>query len=286
MMTTNSAQTVTGTKTWQSDQAHFAIYDDPTHGRSAGDTYYIPGTGSGLTATTGADNRDNSYAKGFFITYGGVGGKCVYFDSDGIIPTQYSTLFGNIDYNLGKATKPFNNLYLKGSLSDGTNSIAIANIADVNDIPTNYVTTDTAQTITGIKTLPTQTVFEQPQNTSGHLNFSINNTISKKIVWENGALSFRTNDADLSGAELYFDNSVGYFGPTTDASNASQTIKDLGYYNNHQASKRWRNLYLSGNISDGTNTVAVANIADKSNSETWTFTLADGTTVTKTIVLG
>ena len=51
-------------------------------------------------------------------------------------------------------------------------------------------------------------------------------------------------------------------------------------------SKNWRNLYLAGNITDGTNTVAVANIADKTNSETWTFTLSDGTLTTKTIVLG
>ena len=154
MMTTNTAQLVDGTKTWRADQVHFAIYDDPSHGRSAGDTYSIPGTGAGLTATTGADNRDGAYAKGFYISYGGIGGKYVYFDSDGIIPTQYSSVFGNIDYNLGKATKPFNNLYLKGSLSDGTNSIAIADIADVNDIPdtSNMVTTDTAQTITGLKT--------------------------------------------------------------------------------------------------------------------------------------
>jgi hypothetical protein len=49
---------------------------------------------------------------------------------------------------------------------------------------------------------------------------------------------------------------------------------------------RWKDLYLTGNITDGTNTVAVANIADKTNSETWTFTLDDDSTVTKTIVLG
>lgn len=59
-----------------------------------------------------------------------------------------------------------------------------------------------------------------------------------------------------------------------------------GTQNLGSSSDRWRDLYLTGFITDGTHSVAVTNIADKSNSETWTFTLADGTTTTKTIVLG
>lgn len=47
------------------------------------------------------------------------------------------------------------------------------------------------------------------------------------------------------------------------------------------------NVYLSGNISDGTNSISVANIAKKSDipstTENWTFTLEDGSTVTKAV---
>ena len=374
MVTTNGAQIISGTKTWQSDQVHFAIYDDPSHGRSAGDTYSIPATGAGLTATTGADNRDNAYAKGFFITYGGIGGKCVYFDSDGIIPTQWSSSFSNIDYNLGKATKPFNNLYLKGSLSDGTNNVPVANI----------VTTDTAQTITGDKTvtLSNQTdnnvnTFSFNKNTtSGAYTFGTNKANSnsyaslvmspgwvqttedmtvlgtttswsaqygsegitysetsqptttlkfKNIVTTDTAqtvIGTKTFDGRAQSASdtnrpafisygqlnLYSYGNSAYYNVDIGGTNYNSNIRfdnagtgfifdhpssgtsNLSPYGGHHdlgtSSAQWNTLYLNGNISDGTNSIAVANIADKSNSETWTFTLQDGTTVTKTIVLG
>lgn len=45
------------------------------------------------------------------------------------------------------------------------------------------------------------------------------------------------------------------------------------------------NLYLVGCLSDGTNSISVANIPSKANAGTWTFTLEDGSTVTKAVVL-
>lgn len=213
MMTTNTAQLIDGTKTWRADQVHFAIYDDPSHGRSAGDTYSIPASGAGLTATTGADNRDNAYAKGFYISYGGVGGKYVYFDSDGIIPTQYSTSLSNIDYNLGRAAKPFNNLYLKGNLSDGTNSVTIANI-----------TTAVSEAGTAVQPGDLATVA-----TSGSYN-------------------------DLSNK------------PSIPA---AQVQSDWSQSDNTQVDYIKNKPTILG-----------------SSTETWTFTLSDGTTTTKTIVLG
>lgn len=91
-----------------------------------------------------------------------------------------------------------------------------------------------------------------------------------------------------------------------------------GVHNLGTSAKLFNNLYLSGNLSDGTNSISIANIASKSEiptavseltndrgyqtasnvsttvsaaissqtKENWTFTLADDSTVTKTIVLG
>jgi hypothetical protein len=54
--------------------------------------------------------------------------------------------------------------------------------------------------------------------------------------------------------------------------------------------RQFINLYLSGVLSDGTNSIAVANIANKDDvpqtTETWTFTLEDGSTVTKAVYIG
>lgn len=58
----------------------------------------------------------------------------------------------------------------------------------------------------------------------------------------------------------------------------------------------WRNLYLTGYLTtDGATKIKVEDIASKSDvstaissqtKETWTFTLSDGSTVTKSVVLG
>ena len=53
-----------------------------------------------------------------------------------------------------------------------------------------------------------------------------------------------------------------------------------------KSTRKFKNLYLVGNITNGTNTVAVSDIAKKSElpaTETWTFTLQNGTTVTKVV---
>lgn len=53
--------------------------------------------------------------------------------------------------DLGTSAVKWKNLYLSGNLTDGTNSISVADIANKSNIPTNYVTTDTVQKIEGAK---------------------------------------------------------------------------------------------------------------------------------------
>lgn len=44
--------------------------------------------------------------------------------------------------NLGTSAHLFHNLYMDGDITDGTNSIAVADIANINDIPTISGTND------------------------------------------------------------------------------------------------------------------------------------------------
>ena len=66
---------------------------------------------------------------------------------------------------------------------------------------------------------------------------------------------------------------------------------DYGTTNLGMSSHKFNNLYLAGDISDGTNSDSVTDIITTSTnlssatSETWTFTLSDNTTVTKTVVV-
>lgn len=146
-------------------------------------------------------------------------------------------------------------------------------LALTSDIPSlaYYVTTNTAQNITGVKTFNNGIKFNFGSN---YNNGWIRRTSGSSI----SILPQQVNETVDLNNELQIISTDGnnlFVGPKNNATN------NLG-----SSSTAWTNLYLSGNITDGTNSIAVANIADKTNSETWTFTLSDNTTVTKTIVLG
>lgn len=162
-------------------------------------------------------------------------------------------------------------------MNDGTNWTSLTIGSDtygVGGAPSNMVTTDTDQTITGKKkiasTSNTSSCYTEIKGTSSSL---IKTELRLDVHNSNGSSVLSIiNDGTSNGLGkcIY---------PLTGNS------MNIGATN-----KRFNNLYLNGIISDGTNSVSVANIADKSNSETWTFTVDDGqggtTTVTKTIVLG
>ena len=100
---------------------------------------------------------------------------------------------------------------------------------------TNYVDLTSAQTITGAKT------FSSAITTADTLSFTNNGAIkranSTKMLIESGNITF-------------------YEVPRPSADN----IKDLG-----TSGRKWKDVYLAGSLTDGTNTITVANIANKNN---------------------
>ena len=139
---------------------------------------------------------------------------------------------------------------------------------NIDAAPSNYVTTDTAQIITGNKTLKGVGLYFQ--QAAGSTNYA--------SLYLNGS----TFQMDAPNMEISSSNGVKVISNLlTGVEGTGGGDKDIG-----SSTRRWKDLYLSGNISDGTNSIAVANIANKTNSETWTFTLSDDTTVAKTVVLG
>ena len=123
-----------------------------------------------------------------------------------------------------------------GNLTDS--GIASSEVALVSDIPTNYVTTDTAQTITGEKTiLDTYIDFKKT---------GLNNYWSVELEqYEN--LEFARNHAAIykMGSQAFFP--------------ASNNARDLG-----TSDLKWKDLYLSGNAYFGATNVAV--IKDPNNN--------------------
>ena len=132
--------------------------------------------------------------------------------------------------DLGSATNKWRNLYLRGDLTDGTNSIAVEKIANVDDV----VDLTSAQTISGNKTF------------SG--------TLTAPTIKGASYIEFRNNNGVL--ATMYNDNTIFNKRVQPNSDNA----QDLG-----TSTKRWKDLYLSGNLTDGTNSIAVNKIANKDN---------------------
>ena len=124
-------------------------------------------------------------------------------------------------------------------------------------------------TLTGAITLPNNTAIKSKDGSG----------TAQEVLRANGS-----NQIVLGAAGIW-DLIVSYHGlvPATSAVDAL----DLG-----AGGRRWRNLFLSGSISDGTNSVKVSDIAKKNDiptvpdkTENWTFTLEDGSTVTKAVYL-
>ena len=125
-VTTDTAQVITGTKTIAGTSLKF---------RTAGNaqTNYggdIISSGSGSISLVGRNNDDVSVT--------------LSHSSGGSTDRFYPSVDNQVDLGdsyLGTNGLRFKNLYLAGNLSDGTNSISIANIASKTDLP-SYTNTD------------------------------------------------------------------------------------------------------------------------------------------------
>lgn len=134
------------------------------------------------------------------------------------------------------------------------------------DTPTdlsNYVTLNTAQTITGTKT------FNDFRLQSGNYDYwtfvAGSNYLDISTYYSNALRTTLTiGRSDLTSRLNIIPNASNSF--------------DLG-----SNTKQWKNVYLLGNLSDGTNSIAVANIASKSEVNAKQDTLTTGSVNTGTI---
>jgi len=160
--------------------------------------------------------------------------------NDVVIETQANLLpSANATKNLGSSSVKWQNLYLSGNLSDGTNNVLISNI----------VTTNTDQTITGTKTFGTSATSADLKVAYGALVLdgtagSISSTTSC-IKFVNGSTEYHSIKANTSG--ILFSaagNNYGFYsyGFTPTASNSL----DLGRSN--VGTGRWNNIHMAGTI--------------------------------------
>ena len=161
------------------------------------------------------------------------------------IVTPYNIASGNATItNLEQTFINGQNLRFKGFVKTLlTGTIIYAEVPDL----TEYVTTDTAQTITGKKTIRGELDFQQSSNTGGTTKLTIKNDngYNAKIKMGN------TENMRLMTGGTYFGATAGVI---------TDNATDLGASN-----ARWKDFYLAGNLSDGTNSISVSNITQGIN---------------------
>ena len=198
----------------------------------------------------------------------------------GIEPLDANVNIGGA--GVGASPFPLNNAYIKhifvgndikaiGAtyglvLPDATNWTAnkiIATTDQIPTVPTNYVTTDTEQTITGAKTFRTDdgiAVINSKDKVGGKIvpggysipSISLRSTTN--FIYSSAASITLSAGSSANNREII---ASGTIYPSAD------NTYDLGI-----TSYRFKNLYLAGDLSDGTNSVAIANIASKSEIPT------------------
>lgn len=130
---------------------------------------------------------------------------------------------------------------INGDYNASTNRLATE--SDIGAISSNFVTTNTAQTVTGKKT------------------FSGDIAVNSQIDMGTGAIKYSYNNINfnLNGTDIYL------FASSTFQPNGSTNSNkiDLGGTNRY-----WKDFYLAGNLTDGTNSISIAGISNKVDKTT------------------
>lgn len=203
-----------------------------------------------------------------------------YHPIDGrYVPIDGTSITLNSSYQLQGFSGDYTDLSNKptipaavSGLNDGTNWTSLTIGSDTYAIPagggsapSNMMTTDTAQTITGKKTFENSSsewTTNSPDLTKTRLNFTSSGTSAAVVATneayakglflscKNTAFPYVTYAAGL----IMNENNEFSFSPRSgvEANLGSTSIT---------GTTKWKNLYLSGNISDGTNNAKVSDIA-------------------------
>ena len=197
-----------------------------------------------------------------------------------------------------------NRMHLGTIYSGGGKDIKYADIVTKDQLPTaptNYVTTDTAQTITGDKTFANIKA-SSFATTGANPKVSITQDNIRLITSDNDrttltgtdiTLSNVAHDVKFSAERLVIDQDTDYqyilaykdIAKTSQIpTKTSKLTNDSGFITNSAltgyATETWVGQQGYQTASD------VSTAISSQTKETWTFTLADGSTVTKSVVLG
>lgn len=167
--------------------------------------------------------------------------------------------------DLGTSSYSWKDVYVSGSLKDNNNSsVTIANIVDKNN----------PQTISGEKTFENDLIIKSPTYNSSSTSYKLVAKKDEYFDWleiDADSGSGYSNNAQVYIGNLRVGGNLGVTnllnaneGDVTFMSNGAQNIvpdidnqAGLG-----RSNKRWKDIYLGGNLSDGTNSITVSQLVN------------------------
>lgn len=116
---------------------------------------------------------------------------------------------------------------------------------DITPMPdlTNYVTTNTAQTITGTKTISDTSLDIEKTNIAGNAKWHLEEDQYAQLAISRTYNGTKQRMLQFNGGSIVPEGSTNNLG---------------------SANKLWKNIYVLGNLTDGTNSIPVANITPQS----------------------
>lgn len=204
----NGASTATGTlaATTASTKEHIYLIYHPHDGKDNFDEYVSTGSEWEKIGNTDIDlsNYARTDASNEFISAQNFGTINAY----AVDPR------GDASHDLGGSSERWRNLYLSGNLSDGTNTVTVADIAKKSDLkskgsatqPVYFDANGAAQPITYTinKSVPSDAVFTDTKNTAGATN-----TTTDGAFYIIGASSQGANPTTYSNSDIYFNPADG-----------------------------------------------------------------------------
>ena len=161
-------------------------------------------------------------------------------------------------------------------------------LALTSQIPSNYVTTDTQQTISGAKTFTANyTTFNGTSGNTDPIYIEADEDCGIEFYDSDNAATthlYPTNRSSgtANAVNIALPNTSGTLALASQIPSVPVTDVTVGGTSVVSSGTAVIPALFSGNYNDLSNKPTILG----SSTETWTFTLSDGTTTTKTIVLG
>ena len=132
--------------------------------------------------------------------------------------------------------------------------------------PSNMVTTDTDQTITGTKSMVNPLILAEPNESYSRLWFRNSANTRNYAKIDTSAYELKISDNKNWGLTFTYaqDTSSGH--PQGMPGDLSPDIYAPSGYTLGTASNKWKDLYLSGNVSNGSSSASIADVISAANA--------------------